>query len=233
MRVKSHLFSTMRGSVAGVTYTANQYHAIVGRQRVSPVQPGTTPQSIVKAAFAGGSTAYELLTDAQRQAWEDYAQTLTYQGPLGDYTVGGRSVAMGQYALSRICVAKGIATIPAASMTAPTTAGFLSIGGFLTDAPSATGTGVNLTITNDNDEDVTVLVELSLKQSDARMRYKGPWVPSTFMGFEVPASTSADEDITGLVDGGVYFMRVRLISSDAPRRLSAPLIIRFVAEATV
>jgi hypothetical protein len=98
MRMLSQLATVARGSVGGVTFTANQHHAIVCRARVSPVNPMTQRQSQMRAAFGDAQSLYEALSAADKLAWQDYADTLTFEGPLGNYSVTGRSVCLGNLA---------------------------------------------------------------------------------------------------------------------------------------
>lgn len=97
MRMLSHIASNMLGSVGGITYMNNPFHQIVGRQRTVPVQPNTNNQVFAKSAFSDAVQAWEQTSISNRQGWDDYAATVTYTGPLGDYHPSGRMLAIAQY----------------------------------------------------------------------------------------------------------------------------------------
>jgi len=63
-----------RGKLDGVVYSKNQYGAYV-RNKVSPVQPQTARQTLVRERLATLSKNYAtVLTDAQRAAWSAFAK---------------------------------------------------------------------------------------------------------------------------------------------------------------
>jgi hypothetical protein len=72
MKAKSHIFSEMRGTVGGITYTANQHAAIVARQYVNPVHPNSVMQNYAKTAFAGAVQKWRLSSDAIRLGWKNW-----------------------------------------------------------------------------------------------------------------------------------------------------------------
>jgi len=225
--------SVIRGSVGGLTYTANQFQSIVMRARVSPVNPGSQTQAIIRLAMGAGNTAWELATQATRDQWAAYAQSLVFNGPLGPYSVPGRQVALAQYALSGYCAEMGVTEIPSPLMTPPVEAGFLGIGPVTPVVLQTPGTGFEFQITNPNDEDMVALAWISLKQPDSRNRYKGPWNPGYFTSVEVDQGTSDSLVVDDLPADGIYFVRLRSLSSDAPRRMSSAQIYRMTATTVV
>jgi hypothetical protein len=63
-----------RGKLDGVVYSKNQYGAYV-RNKVSPVQPQTARQTLVRERLTQLSKAYStVLTDAARAAWSGFAK---------------------------------------------------------------------------------------------------------------------------------------------------------------
>lgn len=228
--MKSLIASVIRGSVGGLTYTANQYHGIVLRARTSPINPGSPTQSIIRLAMSAANEVWDGLSESVRSQWSAYAQALVYTGPLGTYTVTGRNVALGIYNFAVWCIEQGVPTIASAGMTPPAKAGFLGLGPIVTQALATGGTGFQLSLGNPNDEDITVVAQISLQQSASRNRYKGPWNPAYLHSTEVEAFTSGLLVIDDLPSDGVYFVRLKAISSDSPRRLSgAAQIYRLVA----
>lgn len=126
----------------------------------------------------------------------------------------------------------GIAPIGGASDVAPGTAGLLTFALLNVTAPTNPGTGFSITFKNANGEDVYAYAVRSLKQSNARNFYKGPWNPGTFLNDSVPDGGDGDLEFTGLDEGGVYFARIRLLSQSAGRRVSNEFTVRAKAATT-
>ena len=72
-KFKSHIFSEIRGSVAGTVYSRNRYGAYT-RQRVTPVKSTTDRATDAKARFTSTSQNWQELTAAQRIAWTEWAR---------------------------------------------------------------------------------------------------------------------------------------------------------------
>lgn len=71
------------GSSGGTVFSHNRFGAYI-RPRTVPVNPNTTAQQSVRAAFSLYATSWAALTDAQRSAWATYAQNVTWQNSFGD-----------------------------------------------------------------------------------------------------------------------------------------------------
>jgi len=221
----------MRGSVAGLTFTANTFHQIVVRQRTAPVQPGTNPQSQIRSAFTAASVCWKDLLPSVRNAWNEYAKTLFYSGPLGPYQIPGRSVFISNIGLGYYLYLLGLLENPPTT-TAPTVAGFLSVNFYGYQAPALPGTGYDLLIANPNDEAILAICERSWAYEQTRQFFKGPFVASTIVAPEVEPSTTAMIAFSGLTVDRVYFNKCRLISSASPFRISPLFFIRAIASTT-
>lgn len=219
MRLLSHVWSIARGSVAGITYTANQWHQIVARARTAPVQPQSNLQNIVRGAFSNAVKGWTLMSAGQRLNWDAYAATCTFQGPLGPYTVPGRQMWIATETF-RLFLNNAFMTSLPLSYDAPTKAGWLSIGPITVVAPAAGNSGYSLSIPNPMDEDVTVLANRSIAFDISRNSFKGPWVPFAGEWLDIVTLTAGRVDFYALGPGDAYFGDVRGISSDAPYRLS-------------
>ncbi len=72
-----------RGSIAGNTYSRNHYGAFV-RARVTPINPNTARQQVVRAAIAFLAAMWAgTLTAAQRTAWNLYGSSVAMTDSLG------------------------------------------------------------------------------------------------------------------------------------------------------
>lgn len=228
-RLLSPIVSIMRGSVGGITFTANTFHQIVARARTAPVQPGTNYQSMIRSAFTTASVAWRQMTEPNRQLWREYAKTVTYTGPLGTYQIPGRSMFISNYAYMYYFYLRGL--IEEVSLpTPPDRPGLIGIGIGPTTAP-ATGIGYKIKIENPNDEAVVCIMTRSWAYGETKWFHKGPFLSFTAQSVLIPANISATVQFTGLVVGLAYFNMVRLQVDGAPLRLSNSRIVRALAVA--
>ena len=234
MRMLSHIASNMLGSVGGITYLNNPFHQIVARQRTVPVQPNTTNQVKSKSSFGAAVQAWEDTTDVIREAWAAFAQTVTFQGPLGPYHPTGRMLAIAQFQITGYLLNREIAGfIGDNGMIAPVDPGMLVIiNPKITELVGA-GTGFGISCDNENGESVNLYAERSFKQSAARYFYKGPWLSNTLDAVVIADEATGVVEFEGLDDQGIYFVRYRFISLSAGRRYSQEGILRATAEETV
>lgn len=73
----------MRGSTGAATFSRNTYGAYT-RQKVTPVNPNSSKQSLVRGIFGGVSAAWRGLTDAQRDQFNEYAPQYSRTNVFGD-----------------------------------------------------------------------------------------------------------------------------------------------------
>lgn len=101
---RSHLFSQLRGSVGGITYTQNSYATIVARNRTTPTNPNTARQIVVRGYLSTAVNAWQARSTIDRQSWHDYAQQTPWTNALGEDI---RLSAFNMYCAVR-CAAKDI-----------------------------------------------------------------------------------------------------------------------------
>jgi len=221
----------IRGSIAGNTFTSNQFHQIVIRQRTSPVNPCTNRQTQIRAALSYASAQWLSISPTYRQGWNDYAETLHYPNPLGPILVPGRQVFIGNVGTAKYLLDRGQLTGPLV-FSAPTTPGFLGISDCDYDAPIAAGTGYSLTIGFPSQEDSVGFAFRSFPFNPTRLRYKGPFLTETLDSVELSPPATGYIDFLSLRDGMIYFNAVRGISKEGPYRLSPLVYIRAIASIT-
>lgn len=228
-KFNSPVYSTIRGSVGGLTYSANQFQSLIVRQRVSPVNPNTTQQSNVRSAFAGAETLWQGLSDSERSAWDDYASSLIFTGPLGTYTVPGRQVCIGNVGNALYLQTRGLA-LGTVDASPPLIPGFLDIADVDASTPASPSIiGIALTFTYTGSEDAFGYAVRSAAFSAARYSPKCPYNSSTLAGTAVTPPASGLIEFTGLGDGQIYFMKFRAITENPPFRLSALYYVRMAA----
>lgn len=228
-RIVSPVWSSIRGSIAGTTYLSNQYHPIVGRQRVSPVNPNTSQQGIIRSAFSAATTLWEGLTAAQRIAWDDYAQTCVFSGPQGTYTISGRLMFIRSLATAGYLVTVGVLTGPV-NTDAPVIPGFLDVGTIHTASfLTAMETGIAIGVEYTGSEDITIYGYRSIAFNQTRGRFKGPFVSTSIASLDLTGAASGEITYIGLGEGLAYFTKWRGITTDGPYRLSSKTLLRGVA----
>lgn len=84
MKFKSALVTQVSGSVGGMTGSHNR-GGMYFRTRAIPTDPLSTMQQAMRMYLGNLSTAWtDVLSEAQRAAWNLYAANVTVIGPLGD-----------------------------------------------------------------------------------------------------------------------------------------------------
>lgn len=84
MLALSHIFTSMRNSVGGITYTANRYASIVGRARIKPVNPSSLVQELMRTNFNAAVAGWKALDPAERTAWSNFAKDTPWWNALGE-----------------------------------------------------------------------------------------------------------------------------------------------------
>lgn len=83
MALISPIHGQMSGKIGGNVFAANKGGQYV-RQRRVPTNPGSVDQSNVRAVFAALATHWSsILTDAQREAWDQFAANVSVQNRVG------------------------------------------------------------------------------------------------------------------------------------------------------
>ena len=229
-RALSQVYTIIRGSVGGVTYLANQFHQIIVRARTAPVNPGTSQQTIIRSAFSAAAEAWKLATPQERSQWASYAQTCFFSGPLGDYTVPGRSIMMAGFTAATYLNETGI-IVNSPVDSPPLVTGFANFGTIKTIPPVVpSSTGIQISIGNPGPRDLGVLVNLSLGFDPSRNFYKGPWDLTKLDGVSIQPTTTGAIEISGLITGQKYFFRLKGVEIDGPHRVTAEYFGSAIAE---
>jgi len=174
---KSQIATQISGSVGGTTYAHNK-SGMYMRARSIPVQPNSTAQNEVKNALTQLVNAYQnVLTPAQRAAWELYAQNVPVVNKLGDsVNNSGQNWYIGAN-VPRLQAITKLGFAGARVDDAPTT---YNRGDF--SAPSIgfdETAGMSNAFTNTDDwageDGAAMFVYQGAPQSGGRTFYKGPW----------------------------------------------------------
>ena len=110
----------IRGKAGGSVFSRNASGAF-WRNRVNPVNPQTSRQLAVRSGFTSISTQWRDLTNAERQAWSDFAPTMPFQDALGQskiYTGNQLFMKLNQ-SLTQASPATPLLTSPPSPVTSP------------------------------------------------------------------------------------------------------------------
>jgi hypothetical protein len=77
--ITSHIWSTARGSVGGITYFSGPENPILARERVNPVNPGSDGQQNIRSAFTMATQAWQDLTDDFRDNYKAWALAMGFK----------------------------------------------------------------------------------------------------------------------------------------------------------
>lgn len=185
MLFKGSIVTAASGKMGGIVASHNsggQYF----RQFVVPTDPASTQQQQRRVTFGNGSNRWSsTLTEAERNAWNAIAATITAVNALGDpITLSGQQAYVRAYTLAMLAGLTPPDTAP--GLTGETPLGTLSltglasgtqtIQGLIADAPDWAG-----------DDDGRLLIFLGRGVSPAVSFYKGPF---QFVAAE-PGNTAA------------------------------------------
>lgn len=227
---KSALVTVARGSLGGITFTANQYQSLIMRERVIPVDPRTNYQIDMRSAMSNSVAKWKQITETQRQGWEDYASTLTISKPTGDHTPTGREAFL-QVVNARNWLASQVGGI-VDSWEPPVNAGFAILDNITVGSVPGSGlTGFRITGYQSSDELMTFYASHSFAFDLTRNSYQGPFLPATLQ--KNTTNVELPLDFIGLIADRAYFVRVRGLGFSAGAyRITSPKVIRAVATTT-
>lgn len=212
-KVLSPVWSMIRGSIAGTCYTANQYASIIAKQRVAPATLPSVPQTLLRSSFSAAAQDWGLLTLLQRQAWDNYALTVPFVGPMGTYTVSGRSLFLGTRAFARYLNARYGSAI-AFEDDPPPISGRYAVDSIEVGLPEALHTGFRLTLNNYSTEKITYQLDIAGPFAPTRMKWSGGYDNAKSSSGSVAAATSQIIYVSDLVADMAYFWRLRAITTD-------------------
>lgn len=228
MKFKSALVTQVSGSVGGMTGSHNK-GGMYFRSRTIPTNPNSSQQQTIRSTVADLSNRWtNILTPAQRAAWDVYAANVLLPGPLGDpRPVSGlnmyvrSNVPRIQSGLPR--VDDGPTTFDLGEYTAPT----------IVSATAATGVisvGFEDTDAWLDEDDSALLVFGSRPQNPSINYFKGPYrVSGTVLGNGTTPLTSP-QPVTNpfaLTIGNRVFVRAVVTRADG--RLSTPTFLTGLA----
>lgn len=221
---RSHIFSAMAGSVAGITYLRNRYCSIVARNRTVPTDPATAYQVTQRTRFSAAVSAWQGYTNAQRQSWEDYAAGTPWKNHLGDDV---RLPGLNMYLSVRLAVLQIHPTILVSKFADALCIPGLFVHPEFEFLPCELPFGVAgfiLSLTNPHPTSTMwVGVDISTAQNTSINFWKGPYDPINRQVSSIIAPGNT-KTLTwhSLTAGKRYFLRIRSWDSTLVNRVSSP-----------
>jgi len=180
MKVQPTMGSAYSGSLRGITASHNK-GGLYFRGRTVPTNPNTARQQAIRSVTGGLTQDWsDMLTEAQRQAWRDYAANVPVMDKLGNsINLSGINWFIKSIAPRKQANEAGLSTVPV-TLVAPTIyntgVAALSIatfeGVFTTPPGTLTLTG---TLSGTSDDDGDMLLYIAPPQTNGTRFYKGPY----------------------------------------------------------
>lgn len=211
----------MSGSIAGNTHARNRFGNYM-RARTKPVNPNTARQVTARSRLALLAEDWrEVLSDAQRIAWNTYAAGVSWLNGLGEvvhltgFNMFCRTNAAYMQVSSRQNTAPVILSLAEQDPT------------FAVELSEANG----ITVTFDEDLPWTteggagMLISIGDPQNPTRSFFGGPWRYHGWIGGTIPGPTSSPDGPTAvdcftLNEGARVWVKANIIRADG--RLSTP-----------
>lgn len=225
MKVRFSILADASGSLGGLVASHNRGGQYL-RIRVVPTNPSTGPQVEMRTIFGNLATAWQTITQAQRDAWTTYAINVPITDSMGDpLTLTGQQMyvrnnsARIQAGLTRIDDGPTVFSLDSLSPVAinPTAAA---------DLYSIAFTEADAWVTED---DAGLLIYGSRELADTINFFKGPYrFQGIIQGDLATPPTSPDASVTSLFAltvGNVIFNRALSVRADgriSPVQLIGP-----------
>jgi hypothetical protein len=236
MRMLSQIATQIRGSVGGLCFTANRFYPIVGRARQGPKRIMTNYQVNIRSAMSGAIAAWNALTPASRGAWQTYASSVPFTGPLGVYYITGLNMFIRSFILLTYMNTRFAAgLVDTWEWGGVVMIGEPDIGPIVVTDYVGPGTGIAISVTNECGIDCNCLIRVSPSFTPARQKSPGIWDQNLSRVENCPTGVSTLIEIDDLVEDGVYFISCRPLTEYFADLLEPPIatteyVLRSIAE---
>ena len=208
------ILTTMSGSLGGITAARNKGGQYL-RARVVPVDPGTPAQTTLRTVFSGLAIAWQtLLSAAQREAWDTYAENVTVVNRIGE-TVNLTGLQM--YIRSNVPrVQAGFARVDDGPVS-------FNLGEFTDISIAIVGGGALVSVTFEdtdawvNEDDAALLVLTSREKAPTINFFKGPYRLAGSVDGSSTVPPTSPQDLTSdftYTTGNKGFAQVRVTRAD-------------------
>lgn len=209
-RILSQIATVIRGSIGGITFSADRSNAITARARTGPKRIMTNLQVLTRTIMTACISLWNGLTDSERSQWNSYALSVTFTGPFGDYHITGlqmfiRCVSPVLY----MNIQLGAGLTETFTWSGPVMAGEPNVGPISASSLVSVGTGIAFTVQNNNAVDAEILYKVSPPYTKARNKCPRVWDNSLTGNFTATSGLGTLNEVLNLVEGAIYFVSIR------------------------
>jgi hypothetical protein len=205
----SAIVSEMRGKLNGSVFSKNRGGAYL-RTKVTPVNPNTSAQSLVRATLASISATWRTLTQLERDAWNSAVSSFTYTDIFGDIKTPSGINLYNKLNLN-------LATISATAITTPPVAsstGYVSSLSFVPDSVTpdmlVTYTKVDIGAPQKIVIEATAQCSMGINFAKSAYRIIEVLPGNTLTGFDIYTNYTAR--FGALVPGQKIFIRIKAVN---------------------
>lgn len=227
MLVRFSILAAASGSLGGNTASHNRGGAYL-RSRVVPTDPASSFQVIMRTILGNLATAWQTLTDTQRDAWTTYGLNVPVTNALGDTVfLTGQQMYVRNNAAR---VQAGLARID----DGPVVFALDSLSPVAIQPNAAAGTlNVSFEVTDEwvAEDNAGLLIYASRQKADTINFFKGPYRFTAIIEGEVampPSSPVVAPSLFSLTEDNVMFARVLSVRADgriSPSQFIGPNVI--------
>lgn len=232
-KILSQVDTVRRGSVGGITYTANRYAAIVARARTVPVNPNTGYQSTVREIFKHLCGDWvNSLDQEDRDSWVWAASYHPYEGPLGTYHIPGRNYFIA-VKMFRNWIHTHYSGALGDALKWNFGGGWESLGTIVLGPKLAPGKGFSVAFSRTaGNADLIVSIQMSLQQPASVSYFKGPFLPVPMVIDQVPGGVTTALDVETGVAPARFFIKIRGIDEDTGTSITREMILPVESQET-
>lgn len=212
-KVVSPVWSIIRGSIAGTTYSANQYAQIVAKKKIASAQLPSGNQTLLQQAFAMAAFSWQNLTEANRLSWANYALTVPFTKATGTYTVSGRSLFIGTRAFVNYLNARFAAGLTLVDV-APSQVGRYALLSVTTAPRTTAGDGFKMLVSNGANRTLTYQLDIAGPFTQSRNKWNGPWDGSKSASGGITIINPNTIVVNTGSPGMYFFWRLRCVTND-------------------
>jgi hypothetical protein len=219
-RAKSHIIAQASGAVAGVVYGSSIDHPITLRTNFKKRKGNSLIQVMQRQSMTSAIFYWLTLTDESKERWNKYAE-------ITGFAKTGRNAWISCGGFTRYVFLRG--GFPTISYNGPD---IMEIPKIEVRPPTSIANGIRIIVHNRDLFNGIKLVSHKMGPfSKARRKFSGPFTGEYIKFDTIPANTYVTIDYTGLVTGGIYFIKFQGVVSQSGKanRRTRTTIVRGVA----
>lgn len=227
-KFESHIFTSIRGSVGGLTYSRGKRGPIDGRAKRQPIAIYKFAVFQWRQAFSAAVADWSMITEELYQLWFNL---------VGWQDGGGRKLSARELFIgwqAYLYWAYWNELVPNPPDLNPPLQWFFP--GFVTSDPAplpAPDYGFTFDVTNAWNDAIYLIATISYPKNSRVYSQRGGFDPSKYQSKEIITGVTETIDFTGLIPGAIYFCKCRAVSKNSPYQVSTTQVFRAMATQVV